>query len=246
MSLNLLCQYGSLKLRTPLIVGACPLTMDRPMRIAMESAGAAAIVLPTLFEEQIVSANTRTLTAQGNRRFLHNSNSPHFNPSFHDAQHCLTTLRAANEDTSVPIIAILGGQNSGDWLNFAARLAEAGASAIELNVYPPAEEEFASPEERENELVEIASRISQAISIPLFVKLDRHHTSISHLARRLLSGVDGVTLFAKFPVTDIRLDRPEVELRWDLTAPDSITDLLGPVMEVHANCPSLALCMRRN
>lgn len=190
MSIDLTTKYGGLRLKSPVVVSACPLSIQEQTRWAMQSAGAGAIVLPSLFEEQILDWNERNgyeLTRhekQLSKRLERTGRSE----SAGSAESYLTMIRGACERSAIPIIASMNGESGGNWLGFARQLEEAGAAAIELNVHHSPAREYTGPREMEDRVVELASAVGRAIKIPLFLKLGRDYTSLSHLSRRLLSG----------------------------------------------------------
>lgn len=242
MSVDLTTRYGRLTLRSPLVVGACPLTANEQNRVAIETAGAGAIVLPSLFEEQVVVWNEkkgrevtpreRSVIRRGERLGSH--------AVCENAESYLALVNRASVQSTIPVIASLNGDMVGNWLDFAGEIEEAGAAAIELAVH----HSFSTttgPREIEESLVELVGTINEAISIPLFLKLGREYTCISDLTRRLLSGVQGVVLFGRKPEVDICLDSIELKSSWGLTQPHSIAGSIASILRVHSLCPAMAI-----
>lgn len=223
MSVDLFTSFGGLSLRTPLIVGACPLTAHEQTQIALVSAGAGAIVLPSFFGNG------------GSTSILGLAETPQERTTY------LELVRRASENLPLPVIASISCGSLEKWLEFAGELQDAGASGIEWSVQQCSSGTLVDPRDVEDETVKTVCQLNELVSIPLFVKLPREFTSISHLARRLLSGTQGMILFGRQPDTDLNLDTMRLQTEWGLTSPGAITRILGVIMEVHAACPSMPL-----
>lgn len=242
MSIDLTTNYGGLTLRTPIVVGACPLTASEQTRIALASSGAGAIVLPSLFQEQVQrwnkangrpSPETKELPKQPLQMLPDESK--------YEVDLYLDMVKRASLEMPIPVIASLNGESGGNWLDVAGKLQEAGAAGIELSVHHPAPSEYSDPREVEDSVVELVAEIDRVISIPLFVKLNRNYTSLSHLARRLLSGTQGMVLFGREPDNDVCLDSFELKSEWGLTHPGSVQRNLATIMRVHNYCPAMPI-----
>ena len=153
----------------------------------------------------------------------------------------MSLVNRASSQQSIPTIASLNGYTAGGWADFAGELQEAGASGVELNIHHPPTREYDGPRELEEEILEVVQDVNAAISIPLFVKLGVNFTSMPHLARRLLSGVQGLVMHGRAPETDICLDTIRLNTDWGLTPSGSVTQSLGKIMRVHAYCPALPI-----
>ena len=243
MSTNLTTNYGGLTLSSPVVVGACPLAAQEQMRVAMASAGAGAIVLPSLFQEEVLRWNLKlgkTLTGD-EQRVVETARRDPSESACTDAESYLSLVRQACSQSSVPIIPSLNGASVSHWVDFAGELQEAGAAGIELNIHRAAPENYDSAREIEDSIVDAVGVLDDSISIPLFVKLGREFTSMSHLAARLLSGTQGLVLFGRAPEIDITLDDLQLQVNWGLTPPGSITATLASILRVHAYCPAMSL-----
>jgi dihydroorotate dehydrogenase (fumarate) len=219
------------------------MTAEEMTRVAIESSGAGAIVLPSLFEEQVIlwrEKTGHTLTDR-ERQLLERSKRVPMESSYGNAEAYLSMVNRASVHASIPIIASLNGESSGNWLDFAGELQEAGADAIELNVHHPPPREYAGPREAEDAVVDLVSTIDQAITIPLFLKLGRDYTSLSHLAHHLLSGVHGLVLYGRSPNVDICMDSFELKIEWALTDAGAISQSLASIMRIHCYCPAMPL-----
>ena len=216
--MNLNTTYLGLKLRTPLVPSASPLSEDIDNLKRMEDAGASAIVLHSMFEEQI-RRETQTLHPH-----LTDGGDFPANDEFQFAPNrYLLNIVKAKQTVGIPIIASLNGTTFGGWTSFARSIEKAGADALELNIYSiPTNPEVTAEEIELNYLTIIASVRAQ-VKIPVAVKLSPFFTNLSHFTRRLdAQGVDGLVLFNRFYQPDIDLDAREVTPTINLSAPGEI------------------------
>ncbi len=245
MTIDLTAHFGRLKLQSPIIAGSCPLTGDEQVRAELEEAGVGAIVLPSLFQEQVILWNEQSgkPISEVEKRVLARSKNKPFATACDSADLYLSVVNRASVLASVPIIASLNGDASGDWLDFAGELQETGAAAIELNIQVPPPREFKSSGEIEDRIVEMVSTIGQSVTIPVFVKLSSSFTSSSHLAARLASGVAGLVLFSRRPDVDIDLQSLSLTPVWGLTQPGSVVRELSSLMRIHSFCPAIPIAV---
>ncbi len=243
MSIDLSTNYGGLMLRTPIVVGACPLATDDHMRARLQAAGAGAIVLPSVFEEQVIEWTQkmgRPITYR-EKSLLARSKRLKIRSACKDADSYLALLKRATSQLDIPIIASMNGYAANGWLDYAGELQEADAAAIELNVHHPPVNEHAGSGEIEESIVAAIEEIDQAISIPLFIKIERVGVSLPHLARRVCSGASGFVLYGRGPDTDICLENLKLQSTWSLTTPGSAIHLIDPIMRVHSHCPAMSI-----
>jgi dihydroorotate dehydrogenase (fumarate) len=192
----------------------------------MEAAGAAAIVLPSMFEEQI-RHETRTL----HHHLTHGTESyPEALGYFPEADEYqfapdryLANIAKAKAALQIPIIASLNGSTVGGWTSFAQSIEQAGADALELNIYSIPTNPEMSAEEIETSYLTIVASVKAQVKIPVAVKLSPFFTNFAHFARRLdTQGVDGLVLFNRFYQPDIDLEMLEVAPNLNLSAPGEI------------------------
>jgi dihydroorotate dehydrogenase (fumarate) len=177
--------YLGLRLAGPLIASASPLTGDLTSLRALEEAGAAAVVLPSLFEERI-GADPEQLQLPDDYAEL---------------------LGAAKTTLGIPVIASLNGTTPGGWLRLAAQLQQAGADAIELNVYAVETDQYTSGAAVEERTLRIVHQVKTAVTIPVAVKLSPFYTALAHVADRLADArADGLVLFNRFVQPDIDVE----------------------------------------
>lgn len=243
MAIDLSTNFGGLQLRSPIIVGSCPLTANTQNRIAMESAGAGAMVLPSLFEEHVIAWKVRKggHVTEREQQLLDRVTKATRDALIPNIETYLSILNRAQVLSNIPIIASLHGGTDGDWLDFAGELQDTGASAIVLNVHHNASEAGEQSQDVENTVIELAKTINESITVPLFLKLHPEYTSLRHLAQRLQSGVQGLILLARDPELDIALDSFQVRNNWGLSIPGSISPTLSALMSVYSHCPSMPL-----
>jgi dihydroorotate dehydrogenase (fumarate) len=207
-------KYLGLELPHPFICGASPLGDSIDSIRRLEDMGVAAVVLRSLFEEQINAEAMAT----------HHSMEAHANTYAEATSYFadpvefvigpdayLDHLRQAVAATDIPIIASLNGHTLGGWLGYAKAMQEAGAAALELNVYQVALDEERTGHDMEREIIEMVSAIRGAISIPVSIKLSPFFTSLPNLARVLEeAGANGFVLFNRFFENDIDVENLEV------------------------------------
>jgi dihydroorotate dehydrogenase (fumarate) len=227
MNVDLSTTYLGMKLRNPLVIAASPLTMELYSLERLEAAGASAAVLASLFEEQIESEwlSPRSHVAvdrRGSAVDLVNHRELFDYNSGPDAY--LRHIAAAKRALSIPVIASLNGTSPrGGWVRFARLMEQAGADAVELNVYfvPTAPDMPAEAIERR--YVDLVSAVRAEISVPLAVKLGPFFTSVPHLAQRLTAaGANGLVLFNRYLQPDIDLDTLEVTPSLLLSSRDEV------------------------
>jgi len=221
--MNLATTYLGLKLDTPLVPSASPLSEDLDNLKRMEDAGASAIVFHSLFEEQI-RHETQTLHhhlthgAESYAEALSYFPEPdrfHFGP-----ERYLLNLVKAKEALGIPIIASLNGTTFGGWTSFAQAIEKAGADALELNIYSIPSDPNVAAEEIETSYLTILASVKGQVKIPVAVKLSPYFTNLGHFARRLEThGADGLVLFNRFYQPDIDLAALEVSPTVHLSVP---------------------------
>jgi dihydroorotate dehydrogenase (fumarate) len=212
--IDLSVRYLGLPLSSPLVASSSPLTgrLDEIRR--MEDAGAAAVVLPSLFEEQI-ELESQHLDHHLSRGAESYSEAISYFPDlgrYHlGPEAYLEHLRRAKAAVGVPVIASLNGVSTGGWVRYARLMEEAGADALELNVYYMATDLDRTAPEIELMYLELARAVKTSVRIPVAIKLGHAFTAAAHFARRLdQSGVDALVLFNRFYQPDFDLERLEV------------------------------------
>jgi len=222
MTVDLTTRYLGLTLRSPLVASAAPHNGDPEHARRLERAGIGAIVLPSLFEEEIEAeeAELDRALAQGTEQFAEALDYFPALPSFLSAaDRYLASLERVKAAVSVPVIASLNARTAGGWIHHARRIEAAGADALELNLYHvPADPGRTAAGVEAADLALIAA-VRAAISIPLAVKFSPFYSAFAHLAgEAVAAGADGLVLFNRFYQPDLDLETLDVEPHLDLSA----------------------------
>jgi dihydroorotate dehydrogenase (fumarate) len=218
--MNLSTSYLGLKLKNPIVASASPLSRSMDSMRQLEDAGASAIVMHSLFEEQIEheAASLDHYKSAGTEShaealsYFPDTGDYHFAP-----EEYIELVAKASNKLEIPIIASMNGITPGGWTSYAKKMVEAGASALELNVYYIPTDGTMSGVDVENRYSDVLKQVRGAVKIPIAVKLSPFFSSIPNVAQRLVSeGADGLVLFNRFYQPDIDLEeldvKPGVEL----------------------------------
>ena len=225
--MDLSTNYLGLELQHPIVASASPLTatIDGIRRLA--DAGAAAIVMASVYEEEVVAEELRQFHLMEQGADTQAEAAGYF-PEYPDThlgvlEGHLETLRLAAERAGVPIIASLNGATHEGWIDFAAKLEQAGADAIELNVYRVPADPTETGAAVEQGYLDILRAVKQQVGIPVSVKLGPYFSSPGNMAVRLVeAGADGVVLFSRFYEPDIDLGSLTAKRDLQLSDPDEI------------------------
>jgi len=206
--------YLGMELKHPIMPSASPLSRSTDTIRRLEENGAAAVVMHSLFEEQI------TLESEQLDHYLN-----YFTDAFAEAltwypeqkdyrvgpEEYLENIRKAKEAVDIPIIGSLNGISTGGWITYAEEIEQAGADALELNVYYiPTDPEMA-PDDVEDLAVGVLGAVKKSVSIPVAIKLNPYYSSLPHLVQRLIdAGADGLVLFNRFYQPDFDLEAFDV------------------------------------
>jgi dihydroorotate dehydrogenase (fumarate) len=223
---DLSTEYLGLSLKSPLVASSSPLTEALENIQRLEEAGAAAVVLPSIFEEQLAlesDALDRDLS-RGTESF---AESLSYLPAYEDYRQgqdvYLGQIRRAKSACSIPILASLNGATARGWVRFAREIEQAGADALELNTYSLATGSGDTSAAIEKELVTLVRQVKEATRIPVAVKLSPQYTSIPHLAMELdRAGADALVLFNRFYQPDFNIEDLDVSPRLTLSRPEEL------------------------
>lgn len=212
--MDLSTTYLGLKLKNPLVPSSSPLMRHLDNLKRMEDAGAAAVVLHSLFEEQI-NQESHTLDAYLTQGIESYAEALSYFPEAPEYQTgpdaYLEHIRRAKESLEIPVIASLNGVSTGGWVRYARDIEEAGANALELNVYYLPTDPLITSNEVERLYVDILTDVKSVVQIPVTMKLSPYFSSIANMAYRLtVAGADGLVLFNRFYQPDLDLDNLEV------------------------------------
>jgi len=221
--MDLATTYMGLKLRNPLVASASPLNGQLDQMRLLEDAGVGALVLPSLFQEEIEAEEARfdTLTTAHDESWAEAStNFPAQVDPKHGPHRYLELVRQASEAVHVPIIASLNGVTNHGWTAYAKSLEQAGAAGLELNIYFVAADITLSGRDIEQRYLDILKAVRAAVSIPIAVKLSPYFSSLGHMALALQeAGAGGLVLFNRFYQPD--LDPVRLEVVTDLVLSDA-------------------------
>ena len=213
--------YLGLPLAHPVVASASPLTGHVESLLALEAAGAAAVVLPSLFEEDAEHEMSFVLGASGLTSLVHaeSVNHPSLLTEPLDTVKRFTELVTAAKDAlSIPVIASVNGTTPTAWTRHAAQLVSAGADALELNVYRVVADATADAKSVEDSILTLVESVRAQIMVPMAVKLGPYFTALPSFVHRLVdAGANGVVLFNRFYQPDIDLEDLEVRASLDLS-----------------------------
>jgi dihydroorotate dehydrogenase (fumarate) len=218
--------YLGMTLCGPILVASTPLSESLDNVRQMEDSGAAAIVLTSLFEEQL-ELESRTLDEDLSRGTESFAESLGYLPDLEDYRVThevyLEHLRKTRQSVSIPILASLNGATSGGWVRFAKDMEQAGAHAIELNTYALATNCNQTSAQMEVQLIDLVKSVCSAVKVPVAVKLSQSFTSVPNLAARLeAAGAAGVVLFNRFYQPDFDIEALEVRPSLHFSTPSEL------------------------
>jgi dihydroorotate dehydrogenase (fumarate) len=224
--MDLTTRYLGLRLKNPLVAGAGPLNAELDNIRQLEDLGAAAIVLPSVFEEQIEQeqqAAERLISSASDGYAEAPGYFPKQVTDAIDPERYVDLVRRAAAAVDIPIIASLNGVTNHGWVDYARRMQQAGARAIELNIYFIPIDMDLSSAEVEQRYLDILAAVKAAVTIPVAVKLGPYFSAMGQMASRLdQAGADGLVLFNRFYQPDIDLTRLALTCDLELSRPYEI------------------------
>jgi len=232
--------YLGLDLRSPIVASAGPLTGTRETAERLAAAGAGAIVMPSLFEEEIVHEEVELNFAleAGAEHFPEALDYfPRFSVIESVLDRYLATIGELKAALDIPVIASLNGATPGGWVNYAQMLGNAGADALELNIYRLATDPDRTAAEVEVGDLELVSEVVAAVELPVAVKLGPYYSAMANFARRVTAaGARGLVLFNRFYQPDLDIETrdvvPRIDLSqaWELRLPLRWIAILRPIL----------------
>jgi dihydroorotate dehydrogenase (fumarate) len=241
MTVDLRTHYLGLELANPVVASASPLTGSLDTLRQLEEAGAAAVVLPSLFEEQLEHDQVELHAALEHGAHSFGEALTYF-PEMDDyntgPDAYLEHLATAKEMLSIPVIASLNGVSPGGWTRYAELLQQAGADAIELNVYAVETDPYSSAANVEERTLRLVNRVRGSVTVPLAIKVGPFYTSFAHFAVRLAEmRADGLVLFNRFLQPDIDLETLTVTPELHLSTRDELRLPLRWLAILHGRAP---------
>jgi dihydroorotate dehydrogenase (fumarate) len=234
-------QYLGLKLSGPIVVSSTPLAENLDNLRRMEDAGASAVVLSSLFEEQLI-LESKALDEDLDRGTDSFAESLGYLPDLKDYRMThevyLEYLQKAKAAVKIPILASLNGATKGGWVRYAKEMEKAGADAIELNTYALATNKSQTSAELEQQILELVGAVANEVKVPVSVKLSQSFTSIPYLVDRLeAAGAKGVVLFNRFYQPDFDIETLEVRPTLHFSTPSELLPRLhwAAILYGHTN-----------
>lgn len=224
--MKLATNYLGLKLRNPLVVGASPFADNLNAAIQLQDAGAAALVMRSLFEEQIdmeQKALTYLLEMPAESYSEATTYFPHYEEYQLTPDHYLRQIQQLKSALTIPVIASLNGYRPGGWTDYARRFEGAGADAIELNLYHLVTDPALGAAEVEEDMIETVRNVVTSVKIPVAVKLSAFHSAPAQFALALeQAGAAGVVVFNRFYQPDLNTEELEVMPQLKLSDPSEL------------------------
>jgi dihydroorotate dehydrogenase (fumarate) len=224
--LDLTTRYLGLNLRTPLVVSASPLSQEIDGIRQLEDVGASAIVLYSLFEEQLrqESLELDFYLSEGTESFAESLSYFPASSEFHlGPDDYLEHIRHAKAAVKIPVIASLNGSSVGGWIQYATQIQEAGADALECNIYWIVTDPDMTSAEVEQHYLDILQAVKSAVTIPVAVKVSPFFSNFANMAKRLAAaGADGLVLFNRFYQPDIDLETLDLNPNVLLSTPQAM------------------------
>ena len=221
--IDLSTDYLGLKLDNPLVPSSSPLTGNLDDARRLQDAGASALVLPSLFEE-VVHHQQKQLEQYVYSQALGHYEADSYRPVpdeyAGELDNYLEHIQNLKATLNIPLIASLNGISTSGWIDYGKEMQQAGADALELNVYYVAADPRQSGEEVENRYLQLLADLRQQVTIPVTMKLSSQFSSVAHMVTKLQqAGANGVVLFNRFYQPDIDLDTLTIKPRIELSSP---------------------------
>ncbi|KMQ52613.1 dihydroorotate dehydrogenase [Chitinispirillum alkaliphilum] len=232
--MDLSTDYMGLSLKNPLIGSSSPLWTDINNIKLFEDCGGAAIVLHSLFEEQLFSKQEHNVSAVDPEDAEYITYLPDFGSYSYDAEEYFRVLQRAKESVDIPVIASINGISPEGWVEYAREVQRCGADGLELNIYDVADNPAFTCSQVESRIFELIRAVRRGVSIPLGVKIGCFFSSIPNIVSRIEhSGVNAVVLFNRFyqPDIDLRTFEPLAKIR--LSTSDELTIRLHWMAALH-------------
>jgi len=239
--MDLSTNYLGLKLRTPLVPAASPLSENTDSIKQMEDMGASAVVLYSLFEEQLrqerfeLAHNLEqgTFSSPESLTYFPEPEEFHLGPDEY-----LAHIAKAKASVKIPIIASLNGSSAGGWTEYAKLIQQAGADALELNIYHIPTDLDQTAADVEKNYLDILRSVKSNVTIPVAVKLSPFFTNFANMAKRLSeAGADGLVLFNRFYQPDVDLETLEIRPNILLSTPMALRLPLRWIAILHGRSP---------
>ncbi len=240
-------EYLGMTLRSPLVASPSPLTGKLDTLLRLDEAGVGAVVLPSLFEEEVENEALTLYDRMEAGAGVFGEATDYF-PDV-DLDHLglerhILLVEEATARLSVPVIASVNGRSAGGWVRYAQELVTAGARAIELNMYDVAVDPDQSAQEVEDGYLALVRAVREAVTVPVAVKLSPYFSSFAHMARGVVdAGGDGLVLFNRFYQPDLDLTTLDVTPRLELSRPGELRLPLRWIAILRPQLPQTSLAL---
>ncbi len=222
---NLATTYLGLKLKNPIIVGSSGLTKTADSIKKLESHGAGAVVIKSLFEEQIRHEIASLVTRSDNPAVYPEAED--YIRSYtqeHKIAEYLELIKNTKKSVAIPVIASINCMSASEWTVFAKRIQEAGADALELNIFVMSSSPYKNSEQNEQVYFDVIAEVKKYVSIPVSIKISYHFSAMAHTIQKLSwTGIQGMVLFNRFFSPDIDIDKYQVTASNIYSAPSDIS-----------------------
>jgi dihydroorotate dehydrogenase (fumarate) len=226
VTVDLSTRYLGRELKSPIIASASPLTRDPDAVTRLEEAGVGAIVLPSLFEEEIENEEIELAASldAGTEGFAEALDYfPEVDTFIGEGERYLRTLERIKRSATVPVIGSLNANSVGGWVRYARLMSDAGADALELNLYRITVDRTRTGVDIEDEDLELIAAVRAAVALPLAVKLSPYYSAFANFAGRVIeAGANGLVLFNRFYQPDIDLDELAIVPKVSLSHPSEL------------------------
>ncbi|TWT79592.1 Dihydroorotate dehydrogenase B (NAD(+)), catalytic subunit [Planctomycetes bacterium CA13] len=233
MNSELATTFLGIELKSPVIAGSCPLTIEPEMVRQLACAGVGAIVLPSILQEQILYATIRSVDPE---HAIERSGYQPLQDRYNGGvDNYLAAIRQLKLCEQIPIFASISGSSVEHWIDYAKEIQAAGADALQLSWPPIISLPEESSDQVEQHFVDTVRRLCENISIPVAVKLHKRFTNLASIAKKLQNaGADGLILFTHLPEWDVHIDQMRWTIRWELSPVHSLGGTLEGIVHARA------------
>jgi dihydroorotate dehydrogenase (fumarate) len=245
--MKLTTRYLGLELSSPLVASPSPLTGSLDSLMRLEDAGVGAVVLPSLFEEEVESEALTFLERMETGAGVSGEAADYFPDMELDhlgLERHVMLVEQASERLGIPVVASVNGNSPGGWVRYAQDLVAAGARAIELNMYDVATDPTLTSADVEARYLELVSSVCASVDVPVAVKLSPYFASIANMAAQTVAaGANGLVLFNRFYQPDLDLETLDVTPRLELSRPGEVRLPLRWIAILRPQLPSASLAL---
>jgi dihydroorotate dehydrogenase (fumarate) len=241
---DLRTQYLGLEICSPILVGACPLTLKPESVREFAIAGAGAVVLPSLFEEQVVHEQlARGKKASPPERFIESVRYEEVEDRYNGGvDRYLESIARVKHSTSLPVIASLNGCTGGEWLRIISEMENAGADALEVTLEPDHLNASLDAAQSEQRMLKLVSELCDLVNVPVAVKVSFFHSNLANLAWRLTEcGASGIVCFAYDPSWKILRDHIRATPSWDTFSGSNVNTTVSGLIRVRGGGPAISV-----